>query len=329
MIAIRLLVDGAVVREGAFAEGSALIGRGPESDFLVIDPSVSRRHARVRTDEAGTVWIEDAGSRNGLRTASGRVERAALPAGGALRCWLGAVELEVAAATADATLEIAAPAASAHGVVRALKVLALWAAGIAAWAGLILIDSSFWSPWDQDRWAKFSWVVLGVSVFQPIVAFVLIGLLRIVGRRARVGDALRALAVVSWGWVLLTLLDGAASYALSVPAHGMLEALLRNGGVVVTIAYLASVGRAGPSRRFFAVWAAAIALLLAAFGAAGRLAARQAGVPQLDYDVSVPLAGVTGPATGLDRYLDGVRADFAAAEQRAEEDRQSARAAHP
>ena len=329
MIAIRLLVDGAVVREGVFREGSALIGRGPESDFPVVDPSVSRRHARVRTDEVGAVWIEDAGSRNGLRTGAGRVERAAVPAGGTLRCWLGAVEVELAVAGADATVEIAAPAASAHGAVRALKALALWAAGIAAWAGLILIDPGFWSPWEQDRLAKFSWVALTVSVFLPVVAFVLIGLLRIVGRRAPVGDALRALAVVSWGWVLLVLLDSAASYALRVPAHAMLEAVLRNGGAIVTIAYLASVGRAGRGRRFFAVWAAAVAVLLVGFNAAGRLAARQAGTPQLDYDLGVPIGGGTGPASGLDAYLEGVRADFTVAEQRAEEDRPTSHSAPP
>jgi hypothetical protein len=97
----------------------------------------------------------------------------------------------------------------------------------------------------------------------------------------------------------------------------------------VTIAYLASVGRAGRGRRFFAVWAAAIAVLLVGFNAAGRLAARQAGTPQLDYDLGVPIGGGTGPASGLDAYLEGVRADFTVAEQRAEEDRQTSHPAHP
>lgn len=326
MIAVRLLVDGVVVREAVFREAPVVIGRGPESDFAIVDPSVSRQHARVRADESGAVWIEDAGSRNGLRIGAERVERAALPAGGSLRCRLGAAEVELAVSSTDATVEIMAPAPSPHGPLRALKALALWAAGITAWAGLMLIDPSFWSPWEQDRLTTLSWVTLGVAVGLPVLAFVLIGLLRIVGRRARVSDALRALALVSWGWVLLTFLMEAASYGLSVRAHGVLTALLGPGGAAVTVAYLASVARPGPRRRFFVTWVVAIAVLLAGFAGAGRLAARQAGTPQLDYDVRTPIAGVTGPASHVDRYLDALRADFSVAAGRAEEERRHSEA---
>ena len=321
MIAVRLLVDGAVVREAVFREASVVIGRGLESDFVIVDPSVSRQHARVRADPSGAVWIEDVGSRNGLRIGTERVERAALPAAGSLRCRLGATEVELVVPSTDATVEIMAPTPSAHGPLRALKALALWAAGITAWANLMLINPSFWSPWEQDRLTTLSWVALGVAVGLPVLAFVLIGLLRIVGRRARVSDALRALTLVSWGWVLLTLLVEAASYGLSVRAHGVLTALLGQGAVVVTVAYLASVARPGPRRRFFVTWVVAVAVLLAGFAGAGRLAARQAGTPRLDYDVRMPIAGVTGPASHFDRYLDALRADFNAAEGRAEDER--------
>lgn len=326
MIAVRLLVDGAVVREAVFGSDAVVIGRGPESDFAIVDPSVSRQHARVRADESGAVWIEDAGSRNGLRIGAERVERAALPAGGSLRCRLGAAEVELAVSSTDATVEMMALAPSAHGPLRVLKALALWAAGITAWAGLMLIAPSFWSPWEQDRLTTLSWVTLGAAVGLPILAFVLIGLLRIVGRRARVSDALRAFTLVSWGWVLLTFLKEAASYGLSVRAHGVLHALLGQGGVVVTVAYLASVARPGPRRRFFVTWAVAIAVLLAGFAGAGRLAARQTGTPQLDYDVRAPMAGVTGPASPFDRYLDALRADFSVARERAEDERRRSEA---
>jgi FHA domain-containing protein len=326
VIAIRLLADGATVREEVFREPSLVIGRGPESDFVIVDASVSRRHACIRTDEAGQVWIEDAGSRNGLRTEAGRVDRAAVPAGGALRCWLGAAEVELALAEADATLEIAAPT-HAEGTGR-LRSAAFWAAGIAAWGGLMLLQASFWSPWQQDRLTRVSWLILGAAVALPVLAFVLVGLLRIAGRRARVRDALRGLALVSWGWVLLALLDAALSYVLGVGAHGVLSLLLLNAGVAVSVAYLASVGRrGGHSGRFFAAWAAVVAVLLAGFNAAGRLAAQQAGVPQLDYELNMPIAGVTGPAHPLDGYLEGVRAAFAIAERRAAEDRRSSQAA--
>ncbi len=289
------------MREGVFRESSVVIGRGPESDFVIVDASVSRRHACVRTDDTGGVWIEDAGSRNGVRTGKGRVEREAVPTGGTLRCWLGTAEVELALASADATLELAAPA-RADGWGRGQSA-AFWAAGIVAWACLALIPASFWSPWQQDRLTRFSWLILGVAVGLPVQAFILVGLLRIAGRRARVRDALRALALVSWGWVLLTLLETFASYVLTVSAHGLLSLFLSNAGVAVSVAYLASVARrAGRSRRFFTTWAAVMAVLLAGAHAAGRLAARQAGTPLLDYEMDVPIAGVTGPAHDLDRY---------------------------
>lgn len=328
MIAIRLFADGAAVREAVFREGSVVIGRGPESDFVIVDASVSRRHACVRTDDAGQVWIEDTASRNGVRTGAGRVERMAVPPGGTLRCWLGTAEVELALPSADATLELAAPA-RADGAAR-LQSAAFWAAGIVAWASLMLIDASFWSPWQQDRLTRFSWLTLGVAVGLPVQAFILVGLLRIAGRRARVRDALRALALVSWGWVLLALLETSASYALTVSAHGLLSLLLPNAGLALSVAYLASVGRrAGHPRRFFATWAAVMAVLLAGFNAAGRLAARQAGNPQLSYEVNVPIAGVTGPASDLERYLERVRADFNAAERDAEDERRTSQAARP
>lgn len=100
-----------------------------------------------------------------------------------------------------------------------------------------------------------------------------------------------------------------------------MRSLLGNGGLAIAIAYLAAVGRPGPRRRFFAAWAAAIAILLAGVNGAGRLAARQKGEPQLDYDLDVPLAGVTGPSTDLDGFLGAVGADFATADRKAQEER--------
>jgi pSer/pThr/pTyr-binding forkhead associated (FHA) protein len=43
-----------------------LIGRGPDSDFVIRDITVSRRHATIHRE--GYAWIvEDLGSRNGTR----------------------------------------------------------------------------------------------------------------------------------------------------------------------------------------------------------------------------------------------------------------------
>ena len=155
------------------------------------------------------------------------------------------------------------------------------------------------------------------------------GLLRIVGRKARLGDVLRALALVSSGWVVFTIVHDAAAYILSVRLHTLVVGLLGNGGLVASVTYLASVARPGPRGRFVLAWAAAIGVLVAAFAAAGRLATRQAGTPQLDYDVAMPIAGVTGPASDLDSYLGSVREGFENAEQKAEEERRNLQTARP
>jgi hypothetical protein len=246
-----------------------------------------------------------------------------------MRCRLGAVDVEIALSSLDATLEIPARMVPAHGPLRALRAVAFWAAGVLAWVGVMVIQPTFWSPWEQDSLTRLSWLALGVAVGLPILAFVLIGLLRIVGRRARVSQALRAFSLVSWGWVLLLLVNEASSYLLTVPAHGVVSDLLQSVGVVLSVASLASVARRGPRRRFFLAWAVAIAFLLAGFGGAARLAMRQAGVPQVDYDVAVPVAGVTGPASSLDVYLQAVGRDFGEAERHAEEDHRRSESAGP
>jgi hypothetical protein len=183
------------------------------------------------------------------------------------------------------------------------------------------LSPAFWSPWEQGRASKVAWAALATAVGVLVAVFMLIGLLRIVGRRVRLTDAMRAFAFVCWAWVLVTVVLHAASYGLSVSAHGLLTGVVGSAVVAASIAYLASVARPGPRRTFFLAWLAAAGLFLAASQAVGRLAARQAGTPAVDYDVSSPVAGVTGPATDLDPYFEGVRANFATAARHAAEER--------
>lgn len=77
-------------RRFAIAEG-ALIGRLPECDVTLEDPSVSRRHARLQREDGAWV-VEDLGSTNGLKVNGRDVRRAEL-AHGDLVC-LGSVELK-------------------------------------------------------------------------------------------------------------------------------------------------------------------------------------------------------------------------------------------
>lgn len=77
-------------RRFAIAE-TAVIGRLPECDVTLEDPSVSRRHARIQRED-GTWIVEDLGSTNGLKVNGRDVRRAEL-AHGDLVC-LGSVELK-------------------------------------------------------------------------------------------------------------------------------------------------------------------------------------------------------------------------------------------
>ncbi len=315
MIAIRLLSDGAVVREAVFGRESVLIGRGDECGFVVLDPTVSRQHARICHDEDGAAWIEDAGSRNGLRVDGSRVPKATLTPTTPLRCSLGAAELELVLSSADVTLEIPAPTRG-WGAGASVMAIASWVAGITACLMLMLIDPDFWSPWEQDQSSELSWLGVGTAVGLPVLAFLLTGLFHIVGRKSSVGRVLRALAIACWGWLALGVVLRATPYVTSVALDRAISSLLVDAGVVATVTFLATVGRRRPLRQFVLVWTATLSLLLLGMHGAAWLAQRQAGTPQLDYRVDPPIAGVSGPSGSLEGYLGGLRADFAAAEKR-------------
>jgi hypothetical protein len=170
-------------------------------------------------------------------------------------------------------------------------------------------------------------LMLGAAVTLPVLAFVLVGVLRVVGRRVRLAQTLLALAVVSWGWALLEGASLLAAYVLSVPLHSTMESVLSGVATALSLAYLASVGRSGPRRRFFLAWTGVAGLLVVATIAVTRLAARQTGAPALDYGVAVPIRGFAGPAAELDAYLDRVRGDFEAGARQAETERRELQAA--
>jgi hypothetical protein len=62
------------LQEIELCEGDTIIGRSEECDVTIFDPSVSRRHARVRIAD-GRVILEDLGSRNGCRVNGTHVKR--------------------------------------------------------------------------------------------------------------------------------------------------------------------------------------------------------------------------------------------------------------
>lgn len=60
------------------------VGRGADSSVLLVDPSISRHHARLECRQ-GTVLVSDLGSRNGTFVNGARVERAVVAAGDVVR----------------------------------------------------------------------------------------------------------------------------------------------------------------------------------------------------------------------------------------------------
>ena len=65
----------------AFRTTRVVIGRGPDSDFVIDERTVSRRHATLRRVENGWL-VEDLGSRNGTRVNGKRIVRRAQVAPG-------------------------------------------------------------------------------------------------------------------------------------------------------------------------------------------------------------------------------------------------------
>jgi hypothetical protein len=304
VIAVRILQDGAVAREQVFRSQSVTVGRAPECDVVIFDPSISRLHARVEMDAEGRIVLRDLDSRNGVRVATERVgEVAGTPS---IRCWLGAVLIEVVALSAETTLELRrgdlGELEQRRTVVNHLGYVAL---GMLAWLAGQVIEPSFWSPWQQNRSVGLLQNTLGAAAGIPIFAFVLLGVLKAVGRRIRLADTLRAVALVLLVGAGLRALALAVYYALPSPAYGTVNGLLTGLTTVIIFSYLAGVRRS-PSRRFRLVWALAIAALSLGLVATARLAARRTGVPAVDHHVQMPLGGVVGPSRDVDAYLHRV-----------------------
>ncbi len=72
-------VDG-VDRSFALGNEPVTIGRAPECTIRSEDPRVSRMHARFYIDQ-GVLWVEDAGSSNGIYVGPNKVQRAPVPTG--------------------------------------------------------------------------------------------------------------------------------------------------------------------------------------------------------------------------------------------------------
>lgn len=304
MIAIRLLHDGHVVREQVFERLPVEIGRAGGDGFSLVDGSVSRRHATLELGEDGTLELRDQDSRNGVWLGHARVARVTVA--GRTRCHLGEVELEIERLASDApTLEVKLSELAPERRRGRLDLLRYLAAGVTGWIALVVLQPSFWSPWNKGLGAQLLGHGLAALVLLPLGAAVLFVLLRAFGRRLRLADTLQAVGRVMWLWPAAALVGYVGYYALPNAWLGWLGLLVSLATSATAVAVLASVRRT-PVRRFATAWAIATTLIVGGIVWTSSLAAQRAGQPNPDFHVQAPLLGAIGPAVELDDFLGAV-----------------------
>jgi hypothetical protein len=317
VIAVRVLQDGVFVREALFRDLPVTLGRGPENDVVLFDPSVSRAHARLETDELGRVVLRDLGSRNRLFR-DGRSEPL-LVLNGPVRVWLGRVEVEIEALSPDATQEVRLEDRPHPERRRGLAHFAAYiAAGVLAVLATTVANPAYWSPLSEERWLSLAVSSLATVVLMPMAAVVLLIVLKAIGRRVRFADALAAVVGVAWLMPAAALLSFLTYYLFRPGPYAVVEELLAVGAGIVAVVWLVSVRRRGPNGRFRLAWGFGVAVLAAATAAASTSCSERMGAPSVNYKVQPPVLRWTGPRVTLDAHFERVREEAAAAASEAE-----------
>jgi hypothetical protein len=313
VIAVRVLHGGAIVREHVLAALPVRVGRGPENDVVLFDPSVSRVHAVIESDSAGELVVRDLGSRNAVRLGPRPVTEA--HGRRVVRCLLGRVEIEVERLGTEDTLELRPSDVAGFEQRRSMAAHARYVGlAAAAWLAMVVGGPDLWSPWQQNRTGVILGHCLAAMVLLPVAGLVLLGFLKLAGRRVRIADTLRALAVVALVFAASRAVYTAAYYALPNDAFASARQTAEIGLTVWAVVYLAAVRRPGRSLWFRAAWGGATLALIVGLQVLGSLAQRRMGMPQVDYHVQPPVASVTGPHRSLSAYFDrlGEASDLAA-----------------
>lgn len=308
MIAIRVLRDGVVIREVLFRSTPIRIGRSPESDMVLTEPSVSREHARIERDGSGGLVIVGGAGTNGLYSGPRRVDAEPIP--GRLRARLGLAEIEIEEVREDPTQPISLE--DLHGLDQRRTPLT-WAKYIAVALLALNLEAvmaaEFWSPWNSQRVVSVIWQSGSMLVAILVVGSLLLGLLKAAGRKVRMADVLRHFAVYSWLRPLAAAICLLAYYVLSDGAGAALRAWLPSLATVVFLAQAAAIRRPPPNRNFRLFWAAAVLLVLFGIEFTGAYAARRMGQPQADHAMQPPVPALgPGPAVDFDAYAAAVEA---------------------
>jgi hypothetical protein len=321
VIAVRVLRDGRVVRETILSSMPVTIGRGPDCDLVLFDDSVSREHARIEPGDDGGLRLVDLGSRNGIRVDNVPVET--VPLDRRLRCRIGLVQIELEPIVEAPTREVQAREwrrfERRRAVLDQLRYLVL---GVAALVLGDVVLPQFWSPWNHTRSVALLGAALASVVFLVLAAGTLFVVLKAFGRRVRLSDTLRTLALLAWLEPAIQLVLLAAYYPLSPGALAWFTAGAWIVAAVVAVVAMASVRRRPPSARFRTAWAVAALALAVGVASTSALFARRMGQPNVDVHVQVPLAGYAGRSGTLEDYLERVttasrEAEDAAAKVRA------------
>ena len=189
----------------------------------------------------------------------------------------------------------------------------------AAWLAMVVGGPDLWSPWQQNRTGVVLGHCLAAMVVLPVAGLVLLGFLRLAGRRVRIADTLRAFAVVALVFAGSRAVLTAAYYALPPSGFAMVKQIVEIGLTVWAVVHLAALRRAGRGLWFRVAWGGATLALIAGLGGLGALTQRRMGVPQVDHHVQPPLGAVTGPHRSLGAYFDRLaEASNTAAERAAE-----------
>ena len=317
MIALRVLQRGRVVREAIFPDLPVTIGRGAGNSLVLSDASVSREHARVERAEDGQLKVVDLGSRNGLYV--GRRAVREIPLDRRLVCRVGRVALELEPVSDAPTLEIDAREWRRFERRRTLLHPLLYlAGGVAGMVAGVVIEPSFWSPWDHTRWSGLVGIALVILVILSFLAGALLVVLKALGRQVRIADTMRALSLLTWLTPATSLLLLAAYYPLSPSAFSWLDNATTALVVTAVVVTAASLRREPRSIWFKLGWAGATLLLFMAMRTAWALNTRQQGQPNVDLHVQAPVAGYAGRAESLDEYFGDVRNAALRAERAAE-----------
>ncbi len=139
----------------------ATIGRGWTSDVVVGDPTVDAAHARIVSDEAGALTLEDLGSVNGIQVGPSREKLTRIALNGLVTVRLGRAALRIV--SGDQPVPPAIPDHDPTGrLAWLLATPGAMAATIAA--GVVLIGLTFWLGSYEAK--------AGAGVAGQVVAFV-------------------------------------------------------------------------------------------------------------------------------------------------------------